>query len=166
MRKLLIWIKAFIGLVMMMALHIPGIDQRPLPERFRDAMLFARYDTYTDTDFNYSFAYPSYFHRDEMVDFGVGHVQFSYHQLTDIILECKVVPQNVHPYRSKNFMREGNVDGFDDFRYFSHYVLDNGCWYILTLYYKADFKQALGGMIHHIRTWNINRPQKLNALTH
>lgn len=152
MRKLLAIIVVCIatGIVASIVRHP---DRRPMPERFREAMNRVRYLTYTDPDFGYTLPYPSFFHRDDMPHYGPGHVQFSYHVLTDIVLECRVVPMKGHADRRHGFVSSGRMSGLDGCQYYAHHVRRGKLWYVLTLYYHADYEVALAGLRHHVRTW-------------
>jgi len=141
-------------------------DHRPMPEQFREGMNRVRYLTYADPDFGYTFCYPSFFHRDDMPHYGPGHVQFSYHVLTDIVLECRVVPMKGYADRRHEFVRGGQMSGLDDSLYYAHHVRRGKLWYVLTLYYHADYAEALAGLRHHVRTWRPFDGPKLTGRAH
>lgn len=138
-----------------------GIDRRPMAEQFEQAMCNISFDTYTDSDFNYSFSYPAFFQREEEEGLGVGHVVFSYHGHTDLVLECKVVPESCYQTKRRNFIIDKALPHQEGYRVRSHFVLRDGCWYVLSLSYHEDFKQAVCRIIRAVDTWDTNMVKKL-----
>lgn len=152
MRKLIVIFLACVaaGIVATLTLHP---DHRPMPEQFREAMNRTPYLTYADPDFGYSFYYPSFLRRDDQPHYGPGHVQFSYHVHTDIVLECRVEPVGSASDRRTRVTRRGQMAGLDGCLYYAQHVRRGHLWYILTLYYHADYEAALAGLRHHVRLW-------------
>ena len=153
MRKLMIGFILFVTAGIVATCMITA-DERPDTDKFKEGMTFARFDTYTDPDFGYTFEYPSFFTKDEIDDYGCGHVQFAYHGYTDIVLECNVVAEDKYHRKKSDFIDKGTVDDIEGYCYYSHFIRHNHCWYILSLYYPKEFSEAVKQIRYKVRTWN------------
>lgn len=134
----------------------PLTDRRTPIEKFREAMQAVDYHTFYDKDFGYSFEYPSFLKQDDIPEYGIGHVQFSYHDRTDIVMECKVVPESVYHYKDKDFVVEGEVEHCRDFRYYAHYICRDRRWYTLTLFYHAPYRDAIKSLMFRVAGWKAD----------
>ena len=153
MRKLLITIILFITVSVIAAIYERS-DKRPFQKVFKDGMLFAEYDKYIDPDFNYCFEYPSFFQKDDIDYYGVGHVQYGYHANdTNIVMECKVVPDSVLHCQKTDYIKRGICEKYPDYRFFSHYVRKRNLVYILSLIYPNNYDEAVSSLKHRIRVW-------------
>ena len=163
MKKIICILVLFVLLCIVVAVSTGGIDERTPQERFAQAMVFARYDTYVDHDMGYTIDYPSFFTRDDESEFGIGHVRFGYHILTDLVLECKVVPESIYVSRCENFVETGYVDKLQAYRYVAHYISHEHRWYILSFYYLIDYQSAVSGIIYRVKRWKIGTKYELNG---
>lgn len=155
MRKILLFIAVFIvGCGVAYWLICP--DERPLAQKFAERMNYVRFDTYIDPDFGYAFDYPSFFERDETEDFGCGHVQFSYHTNTNIIIECRVVPERVYTRKKSDFIESGPLKELDNYYHYTHFIRHQHRWYILALYYPADYTAGVKRIKDRIENWNLH----------
>lgn len=162
MKKLLLILPIGIlaGILLMLFHHQ---EESSAVEQFETWIGYAKYDTYYDSDFGYEFQYPSFFKRDDEPTYGIGHVRFSYHNQTNITLECKVVPESVYVNRKNEFIESGVVAGMPDYQYYSHHIRKNHLWYTLTLCYHKDYKHAVSGLMAHVTNWKATSDFKLKV---
>lgn len=154
MRKILLFIAVFI-LACGTAYWLMRPDERPFAQKFAERMNYVDFDTYIDPDFGYGFEYPSFFKRDEMGGFGCGHVQFGYHQHTDIVMECKVVPERVYARKKSDFIESGPLKNIDNYKHCTHFVRHQHRWYILALYYPADYEAGVRLIKAKVKNWKV-----------
>lgn len=152
MRRLVICILSFVICSLIASLRGQA-DDRPLPEKFGQAMCHIRFLTYVDHDFGYSFSYPSIFSREDDETYGVGHVQWGYHVLTDMILECNVLPESSIHHKDSDFVLSGFTDRDAAYRYDRHYVRRGHLWYVLTFVYPTEFHDAVHSIRYKVCTW-------------
>ena len=141
--------------VMVVATMTSSTDKRSDQEKFRQALIGMQHLSYTDPDFGYHVHYPSFFEKEDMKDYGVGHVQFGYHAHNiNLVMECKVVPESVITSRKHNFIKQGMLADMEGYDYYSHYVYKHHLFYILTLYYPSDYRKAFERIIYDVKIWN------------
>lgn len=164
MKKLLITIILFITVSVIAAMYEHS-EKRPFQKVFKDGMLFAKYDTYIDPDFNYCFEYPSFFQKDDIDYYGVGHVQYGYHANdTNIVMECKVVPDSTVSCKKKDFIQKGACKSLSNYCYYSHYIRKKNAVYILSLIYPNNYEEAVSSILYRIKRWKPFRsPKKLGV---
>ncbi len=158
MKKLLLFILVAIACGWLAATQCLHSDQRSPQQQFREAMNHVWFKTYADHDMGYSFYYPSFFHRDEEPSFGLGHVRFSYHLLTNLELECRVLPESAVRFERQDTVVEGYSDHSQHYRYTTHYLKKHRRWYVLSFRYPADYASAVGRINYFVKTWDVGEP--------
>ena len=160
MRKLLLVILFFLVACVATSAFFFGHERTPM-ERFKEGMNFARFVTYTDSDFDYQFEYPSFLRQEQVDGYGCGHVRFGYHDGVNIVMECKVVPESVYTFRRGDLIRRGLLDDMPDYAYASHYIRRDKRWYVLTLYSPSDYQKAVARILYKVEKWRADMPFKL-----
>lgn len=151
MRKIIIAIFVIIVIGGIAATFIEP-DDRTDEQIFKESMNFAHWETYVDPCAGYSFKYPSFFTMKN--DDHHGNVTFNYNNHNiDLILECKVDTVIDKTSNSNDFIDEGQLPDFDGYHYYSHHVLHEGKWYILTLYYLYSFHEGVSRIRYSIKHW-------------
>lgn len=154
MRKLLPVILLLILAGVLIGVSISDRDERSLPTRFEEGMNFAEYRIYVDPDFSYSFYYPSFFRREEDPGLGPGHVRFGFHSETaNMVIECRVLPGRVRPHGKSDQVEEGTVAGVAGYHFLSHFVWRHGRWYVLSLSYPDEYRQAVSRLVYMVKRW-------------
>lgn len=158
MRKLLLIIFVAVGCGWIATCQCMRSDCRTPQQQFREAMNGVRFVTYSDSVMGYTLQFPSFFERDDEPYFGVGHVRFAYHLLTDLTLECKVLPAKALPTLKDGALHEGFTDRSRHYRYMTKYRQKQGRWYVLTFCYPTDYRDAVGRILHEVETWTADAP--------
>lgn len=158
MRKLLLIIFCTVACAWIATCQCMRSDCRTPQQQFREAMNRVQFVTYSDSVMGYTLVFPSFFEREDEPFFGVGHVRFAYHLLTDLTLECKVLPAKALPALSKDTLYEGYMDRSRHYRYITKYRQKQGRWYVLTFCYPTDYHDAVGRILHQVKTWTADAP--------
>ncbi len=159
MRTLVFIILLFVAAMSFATMSIAE-DNRSVEDFFRETMNDMEYLTYKDPDFGYTFNYPSFFEKEKVDGYGVGHVQYAYHNGdVNLVMECKVIPDSVMKGKKSDFIQQGIVENMEDYSYYSHYVKRKNLYYILTLYYPTGFKKGIYRMFTNVQKWNPDASQ-------
>ena len=161
MKKLLLLILAMVMLTIesILCLHP---DRRDDLAKFREAMNFIKFRQYVDTTYRYSFPLPEFFQKEDCPESEKGYALFGYHAHNlNLVIECKVVPDNRHEGSKGDFIDTGNVSSIDDYKYYSHHVFKGDHYLILTFYYPRKAENAVGRIIYRVKKWKPFSEKKL-----
>lgn len=135
-------------------------DDRPAEVVFKEAMNFAKWQTYQVANLNFSFEYPSFLTKE--ADDGRGNVRLGYHNHNmDLVMECHVLPCANESGNEKDVISTGQLPDHDGYCFYSHKVRHNGRWHVLTLYYPHSCHEGAARITHSIKTWRPFSHKKL-----
>lgn len=149
MRKILFILVVFVGVCFLIERLMPVGDRRPFPQAFREGMNAVKWAKFVDSNYCYTFYYPSFFVREERAD---GVVAFGYHAYgMNVVLESRV--SDADSQRQLEYIREGELEESRDYRYYVHGIQRGGKLYSLALYYPAEYRWCMQRLIWKVKTW-------------
>ncbi|KGI61356.1 hypothetical protein HMPREF3034_00245 [Prevotella sp. DNF00663] len=152
MKKILIAFTLFVVICLLVQWLMPIGDRRPFPQAFREGMNAVKWVKFVDSNYCYTFMYPSFFVREERTD---GSVAFGYHaHEMNVILESKV--SDADDQRRLEYIREGEMEDLKDYRYYLHGIQRGGKLYSLALYYPAEYRHCMQRLIWKVKTWKCD----------